>query len=106
MPINTASLGFEKKIWSSADKLRGNMDALEYKHVVLGLIFPKYISDSFETKYNELVEEGAGLNGERDNQRFKGTLPKNFARPELDKRRLREVVDIFTNMQLKDNKGK
>ena len=66
MPINTASLGFEKDIWSAADKLRGNMDASEYKHVVLGLIFLKYISDSFELKYNELVGEGAGFVEERD----------------------------------------
>ena len=66
MPINTASLGFEKDIWKAADKLRGNMDASEYKHVVLGLIFLKYISDSFELKYEELVKEGAGFVEERD----------------------------------------
>ncbi len=148
MPINTASLGFEKDIWSAADKLRGNMDASEYKHVVLGLIFLKYISDSFESKYEELVEEGAGFEEERDeyladnifyvpekarwdyiakhandqeigqiidnamveiereNIRLKGILPKTFARPELDKRRLGEVVDIFTNMPLVDNSDK
>ena len=45
---STANLGFEAKLWSAADKLRNNMDAAEYKHVVLGLIFLKYISDSFE----------------------------------------------------------
>lgn len=148
MPIDTASLGFEKDIWKAADKLRGNMDASEYKHVVLGLIFLKYISDSFESKYDELLEEGAGFEEERDeyladnifyvpekarwkyiakhandqeigqvidnamveiereNIRLKGILPKNFARPELDKRRLGEVVDIFTNMPLVDNKDK
>ncbi len=148
MSINTASLGFEKEIWSAADKLRGNMDASEYKHVVLGLIFLKYISDSFEERYHELVEEGAGFEEERDeylaynifyvpekarwdyiakhandqeigqiidnamveiereNIRLKGILPKNFARPELDKRRLEEVVDIFTNMPLVDNSDK
>ena len=44
----SASLGFEAKLWLAADKLRNNMDAGEYKHVVLGLIFLKYISDSFE----------------------------------------------------------
>lgn len=52
--INTANVGFEKEIWSAADKLRGNMDASEYKNIVLGLIFLKYISDKFEEKYNEL----------------------------------------------------
>lgn len=148
MPLNTANLGFEKKIWGAADTLRGNLDAAEYKHVVLGLIFLKYISDSFEEKYKELVEEGAGFEEEKDeyladnifyvpekarwgyiakhankpeigqvidtamveiereNNRLKGILPKNFARPELDKRRLGEVVDIFTNIPLSDYKGK
>ncbi|MGC9219590.1 MAG: N-6 DNA methylase [Athalassotoga sp.] len=51
---NGANLGFEEKLWQAADKLRGNMDAAEYKHVVLGLIFLKYISDAFEEKYMEL----------------------------------------------------
>ncbi|HHX60589.1 MAG TPA: SAM-dependent DNA methyltransferase, partial [Epulopiscium sp.] len=144
MPINSGNLGFEKDIWKAADKLRGNMDASEYKHVVLGLIFLKYISDSFEAKFNELVAEGAGFEEERDeylaeniffvpekarwdyiakhsndqeigqiidsamveiekeNMRLRGILPKNFARPELDKRRLGEVVDLFTNMPLVD----
>lgn len=148
MPINSANLGFEEKIWQAADKLRGNLDAAEYKHVVLGLIFLKYISDSFEEKYQELVEEGAGFEEEKDeyladnifyvpdearwnyiarysnepeigiiidnamaaiereNNRLKGILPKNFARPELDKRRLGEVVDIFTNIPLTDHKDK
>jgi len=46
----TANLGFEQKLWLAADKLRGNMDASEYKHVILGLIFLKYISDSFESR--------------------------------------------------------
>jgi len=45
---NGANLGFEKQLWSAADALRSNMDAAEYKHVVLGLIFLKYISDAFE----------------------------------------------------------
>lgn len=148
MPINTANLGFEKKIWNAADKLRGNIDASEYKHVVLGLIFLKYISDSFEEKYQELLKEGAGFQEEKDeylaqnifyvpeearwnyisqhsntqeigtiidkamvfieneNRRLKGILPKNFARPELDKRRLGEVVDLFTNIYLVDYKDK
>ena len=47
-PKSSASLGFEAKLWLTADKLRNNMDAAEYKHVVLGLIFLKYISDTFE----------------------------------------------------------
>ncbi len=67
MPINSANLGFEEKIWQAADKLRGNIDAAEYKHVVLGLIFLKYISDSFEERYQELVEEGAGFEEEKTN---------------------------------------
>lgn len=47
----------EKKLWASADKLRKNMDAAEYKHVVLGLIFLKYISDAFEELYQQLVSQ-------------------------------------------------
>ena len=49
--------GFEAKIWQAADALRNNMEAAEYKHVVLGLIFLKYISDAFEAKHAELVAE-------------------------------------------------
>ena len=127
---NTAEIGFEKEIWKAADLLRGNLDASEYKSVVLGLIFLKYISDRFESKYQSLVEEGDGFEEDKDeytseniffvphearwsvvakaahtpeigtiidnamrliekeNLRLKGILPKNFARPELDKRRL------------------
>ena len=55
---NGANLGFEEKLWQSADKLRNNMDAAEYKHVVLGLIFLKYISDAFLEVYTELKKEG------------------------------------------------
>ena len=51
---NGANLGFENQLWAAADKMRGHMDASEYKHVVLGLIFLKYISDAFQAKYNEL----------------------------------------------------
>ncbi len=54
---NGATLGFEATLYQAADKLRNNMDAAEYKHVVLGLIFLKYISDSFDEKYNFLLEE-------------------------------------------------
>lgn len=63
---NTADIGFEKEIWKAADLLRGNLDASEYKSVVLGLIFLKYISDRFEAKYNELVEEGDGFEEDKD----------------------------------------
>ena len=52
-----ANLGFEEKLWQAADKLRGNVDPAEYKHVVLGLIFLKYISDAFEEKYKELTAQ-------------------------------------------------
>jgi type I restriction enzyme M protein len=138
----TADIGFEKQIWDAACVLRGNMDASEYKNVVLGLIFLKYISDRFEAKYQELVEEGDGFEEdideytsegiffvpagarwneiaskahtpeigvviddamraiEKENHRLKDILPKNFARPELDKRRLGDVVDLFTNVQM------
>ena len=54
---NGANLGFEQKMWQAADKLRGNMDAPDYKHVVLGLIFLKYISDAFQERYNALKAE-------------------------------------------------
>ena len=142
---NTADIGFEKEIWKAADLLRGNLDASEYKSVVLGLIFLKYISDKFETKYQELLNNGEGFEEDRDeymadniffvpqearwsvvakaahtpeigtiidnamrliekeNLRLKGILPKNFARPELDKRRLGDVVDLFTNIQMKEH---
>jgi len=56
---NGATLGFEAKLWAAADALRNNMDAAEYKHVVLGLIFLKYISDAFEAKHAELEEQRA-----------------------------------------------
>lgn len=61
-----ATLGFENKLWEMADKLRGNIEPSAYKSVVLGLIFLKYISDSFEERYNELVEEGEGFEEDRD----------------------------------------
>jgi type I restriction enzyme M protein len=142
---NNANIGFEKQIWDAACVLRGNIDASEYKSVVLGLIFLKYISDRFEAKYQELVAEGDGFEEDKDeytaeniffvpenarwsvisaaahtpeigtvideamrsiekeNKRLKDILPKNFARPELDKRRLGEVVDLFTNIQMIDH---
>jgi len=54
---NGANLGFEADLWRAADALRSNMDAAEYKHVVLGLIFLKYISDAFEEKHASLEAE-------------------------------------------------
>src|SRR5487761_2672007 len=54
---STANIGFEAKLWLAADKLRNNMDAAEYKHVVLGLIFIKYISDAFEEKHDALASD-------------------------------------------------
>jgi len=61
---NGANLGFEQKMWQAADKLRGNMDAAEYKHVVLWVIFLKYISDAFEEHQKELEEEAANPKSE------------------------------------------
>ena len=73
---NGANLGFEEKLWQTADKLRNNMDAAEYQHVVLGLIFLKYISDAFEEMHEKLlseVEEGAAR------KIRKSTLQKTFS---------------------------
>ena len=139
---NTTSIGFEDAIWRAADKLRGNLNASEYEGVVLGLIFLKYISDKFEAKYQELLQEpdadvedkdeyeaenvffvpqearwqvislaahtpeiGKVIDDaleaiERENTKLKGVLPGNYARPELDKRRLGDVVDLFTNIHM------
>ena len=63
---NTTNTGFEKQIWDVACVLRGNMDASEYKSVILGLIFLNYISDRFETKYSELVAEDDGFDEDID----------------------------------------
>ncbi len=57
---------FKESLWKVCDKLRNNMDPAEYKYVVLGLVFLKYISDKFELKYKELVEEEEGFQEERD----------------------------------------
>ena len=54
---NDANLGFEGQLWAAADKLRGNMEPSDYKHVALGLIFLKYISGAFEAKRAELLNE-------------------------------------------------
>src|SRR6478736_4193521 len=63
---NGANLGFEAKLWAAADKMRGHMDASEYKHVVLGLIFLKYISDAFEEKHSALLKEKGADPEDRD----------------------------------------
>src|ERR1700730_11679175 len=137
-PNGTGDLGFEAKLWATADALRNNMDAAEYKHVVLGLIFLKYISDAFEAKHTEL--DGQRAQGadpedpdeyravnifwvppearwaylksmapqptigqlvddamsaiERDNVTLKGVLPKDYARPGLDKSRLGQLINL------------
>ena len=64
--MNTAGIGCEKQIWDAAWVLRGNLDASEYKSVGLGLIFLKYISDRFDEKYQELVDEGDGFEEDID----------------------------------------
>jgi type I restriction enzyme M protein len=63
---NTAEIGFENEIWDAACVLRGNIDAAEYKHVVLGRIFLKYLSDKFEERYQTLKVEGDGFEEDRD----------------------------------------
>ncbi|QDU87952.1 Type I restriction enzyme EcoKI M protein [Pirellulimonas nuda] len=143
---SAANLGFEAKLWLAADKLRNNMDAAEYKHVVLGLIFLKYISDAFEERRAKLIAGEGDLEGadpedpdeyksenvfwvpkegrwshlqaqakqptigktvddamvaiERDNPRLKGVLPKDYARPGLDKQRLGELIDLIATINL------
>ena len=143
-----ANLGFEAKLWLAADKLRNNMDAAEYKHVVLGLIFLKYISDAFEEMHAKLLAGKGDYEGsdpedadeyraenvfwvpkearwshlqasakqptigkvvddamvvlERDNPRLKGVLPKDYARPGLDKHRLGELIDLIGTIGLGD----
>jgi type I restriction enzyme M protein len=145
---NGATIGFEAKLWQAADKLRNNMDAAEYKHVVLGLIFLKYISDSFEEMHTKLLSGKGDYAGsdpedpdeyraenvfwvpkearwshlqanakqptigktvddamvaiERDNTRLKGVLPKDYARPGLDKQRLGELIDLVGTIGLGD----
>jgi type I restriction enzyme M protein len=143
---NTATLGFEARLWSAADALRSNMDAAEYKHIVLGLLFLKYISDAFEEQHARLETErtqGADPEDpdeyravnifwvprearwshlkanakqptigqlvddamsaiERDNPSLKGVLPKEYARPGLDKQRLGQLIDLVSNIGLGD----
>ncbi len=72
---NGANLGFEATLWAAADKLRGHMDAAEYKHVVLGLIFLKYISDAFEERHKALQTELSDPEERMVHRRAAGTLP-------------------------------
>ena len=131
----------EKILWEAADRLRSNMDAAEYKHVVLGLIFLKYVSDSFNRVYDKLKNQqyadpedpdeyraenvfwvpkdarwgvlqsnakkheviGKLIDDsmdaiERDNPKLRGVLPRNYARPELDKQRLGELIDMISGV--------
>ncbi|MBI4528879.1 MAG: SAM-dependent DNA methyltransferase, partial [Deltaproteobacteria bacterium] len=143
---NGANVGYEAELWRMADALRGSMDAAEYKHVVLGLIFLKYISDAFEEHHTKLEAEKAhgadpedpdeyravnvfwvppearwshlkaqakqptigqlvddAMAGvERDNPSLKGVLPKDYARPGLDKQRLGQLIDMISNIRVGD----
>ena len=141
-----ANVGYEAELWQMADALRGSMDAAEYKHVVLGLIFLKYISDAFEEVHARLeAERDQGADPEdpdeyralnifwvpsearwahlknqarepsvgrfvddamaaieRDNPLLKGVLPKDYARPALDKTRLGQVIDLVSSIRVGD----
>jgi type I restriction enzyme M protein len=143
---NGATVGYEQQLWQMADALRGSMDAAEYKHVVLGLIFLKYISDAFEEHHTKLEAEKAqgadpedpdeyralnifwvppearwwhlkaqakqptigeivdvAMTGiERDNASLKAVLPKDYARPALDKQRLGQLIDLISNIRIGD----
>ncbi len=136
---NNANIGFEKQIWDAACVLWGHIPAADYRKVIIGLIFLRYISSAFDKRYKQLVEEGEGFEDdpdayleeniffvpeearwkiiaeaahtaeigvtidnamkaiERDNSSLKNVLPKNYASPDLDKRVLGDVVDLFTN---------
>jgi type I restriction enzyme M protein len=139
-------LNFEAELWTAADTLRGNIESAEYKHVILGLIFLKYVSDAFEERRAALVKEAEkdpGVDPEdpdeymaksvfwlapharwgflRDNARspeigkrideamkaiedgnpsLKGVLPRDYARPALDKTRLGQLIDLFSTVGL------
>ncbi|MDW8367237.1 MAG: class I SAM-dependent DNA methyltransferase, partial [Abditibacteriales bacterium] len=145
-----ATVGYEAELWRMADALRGSMDAAEYKHVVLGLIFLKYISDAFEELHRKLEAERAegadpedpdeyravnifwvppearwsylksqarqptigqlvddAMAGiERDNPALKGVLPKDYARPALDKARLGQLIDLISNIRVGDEEAR
>jgi type I restriction enzyme M protein len=64
--LASVTLGYEKQLWEMADKLRNQIEPSEYKHVVLGLIFLKYITDSFNERYEEVKKEYPGLEEDRD----------------------------------------
>jgi len=144
---NTANIGFEKQIWDAACVLWGHIPASEYRNVIIGLIFLKYISTAFDKKYQRLVAEGDGFEDdpdaylednvffvpedarwakiaaaahkpeigtviddamraiEADNKKLKNVLPKKYASPDLDKRVLGDVVDLFTNMDMGETEG-
>ncbi len=145
-----ANVGYEAQLWAMADALRGSMDASEYKHVVLGLLFLKYISDVFEEHHAQLLsmqEHGADPEDpdeyrgdnifwvppearwstlqaaarqasvgqtvdvamaaiERDNPKLKGVLPKDYARPALDKQRLGQLIDLVANIRVGDQESR
>jgi type I restriction enzyme M protein len=147
---NGAVVGYEAKLWQMADTLRGSMDSGEYKHVVLGLIFLKYISDAFEEAHARLLAaQASGADPEdpdeyraqsifwvppearwanlkdqarqptigtvvdsameaieRDNPALKGVLPKDYARPALDKIRLGQIVDLISNIKVGDDEAR
>jgi type I restriction enzyme M protein len=149
-PAPETQQNYEDELWAAADKLRNNLDASEYKHVLLGLIFLKYISDAFEEKHAALTaEEASGADPEdpdeyraenvfwvpkearwafllenaklpkigqlvddamraleHDNASLKGVLPKDYARPALDKRRLGEVLDLVGNIKFGDKNSR
>lgn len=144
----TTTLGFEETLWAAADKLRGHMDAAVYKHTVLGLVFLKYISDSFEEKYKSLLKDDPQAAEDRDeyvaenifwvpkqarwdfiknsakkpeigkfiddamvaiekeNKTLKGVLQKDYARPDLDKVMLGQLVDLVSGIGLGDKTNK
>jgi type I restriction enzyme M protein len=141
---NGANLGFEAKLWTAADKLRGNMEPSDYKHVVLGLVFLKYISDAFEAKHAALLKDkladaedpeeyladnvfwvpkearwshlqakakqatigklidDAMLAIESNNKSLKGVLPKDYARPALNKVMVGELIDLISGIAMKE----
>src|SRR2546427_3299339 len=69
-----ANLGFEAKLWQAADKLRGQMDAAEYKHVALGLIFLKYISDAFQDRFDAIKDDKEADPEDRDEYAAEGVF--------------------------------
>ena len=148
-PQGGAISGYETELWAMADTLRGSMDAAEYKHVVLGLIFLKYISDSFEERYAAVLDEwgedaaedrdeylaenifwvprearwghlkgrarqpdiGQSVDDamtavEQENPSLRDVLPKEYARPALDKQRLGQLIDMIGNIRVGDEEAR